>query len=142
MIEKTTKTPPTAPINVATTGVGVSGPAVMATKPAKAPFKIIVKSALLKSTLEIIKAPRTPPAAAALVFKKTIATAFELAISPNFKTEPPLKPNQPIHKMKVPSVARGRFAPGIGFTSPFAPYLPLREPNKITPARAAAAPAM
>ena len=57
----------------------------------------------------------------------------------SFSTEPPLKPNHPIHRMNVPKVARGRFAPGIAFTWPLEPYLPLRAPNRSTPARAAAA---
>ena len=38
-IERTTRIPPTAPIRVATNTLGVSGPAVIATSPAKAPFK-------------------------------------------------------------------------------------------------------
>ncbi len=141
-IENTTITPPTAPIMVAINGVGVSGPAVIATRPAKAPFKIMVKSALPNSNLATTKAAITPPAAAAFVFRNTIATALALAISPNFNTEPPLKPNQPIHRMNVPKVANGRFAPGIGRTSPLGPYLPLRAPSRITPANAAAAPAI
>jgi hypothetical protein len=33
-------------------------------------------------------------------------------------TEPPLKPNQPIHKINVPSVASGIFAPIIAFDEP------------------------
>ena len=82
-----------------------------------------------------------PPAAAALVFKNTMATELALAISPNFRTEPPLKPNQPIHKIKVPKVAKGKLAPGIARISPFLPYLPLRAPNNNTPANAAEAPA-
>ena len=73
-----------------------------------------------------------PPAAAALVFMNTFATlvsyldATQLAVA---STEPPLKPNQPIHRMKVPRVASGRLAPGIALTVPFAPYLPLRAPS-------------
>src|SRR5690554_7542516 len=45
-IDSTTMTPETKPIQVANKGVGVSGLAVMATKPAKAPLRIIVRSAL------------------------------------------------------------------------------------------------
>ena len=71
-----------------------------------------------------------------------MATECALAASPSFSTEPPLKPNQPIHRMKVPRVASGRLAPGMAWISPFGPYLPLRAPSSSTPARAAAAPAM
>src|SRR5690606_5996751 len=83
-----------------------------------------------------------PPAAAALVLRNTIATELALAMSPSLSTEPPLKPNQPIHRIKVPKVASGRLAPGKALTSPLGPYLPLRAPSRITPASAAAAPAM
>ncbi len=95
----------------ACSGEGVEGSAVIATRPANAPLSVMVKSALPNIKRATIKATSTPPAAAAFVFKNTIATVFELAISPNLRTEPPLKPNQPIHKMNVPSVAMGRFAP-------------------------------
>ena len=73
---------------------------------------------------------------------KTTATALAESTDAVASTEPPLKPNHPNQRMKVPSVARGRFAPGMAFTSPFGPYLPLRAPTRITPAKAAAAPAM
>src|SRR5690606_25450284 len=79
---------------------------------------------------------------AALVLRKTMATEFALPMSLSFNTEPPLKPNQPNHRMKVPRVANGRLAPVIAWISPLGPYLPLRAPSRITPARAAAAPAM
>jgi hypothetical protein len=43
-----------------------------------------------------------------------------------FSSEPPLKPNQPSQRMKVPSVASGRLAPGMALMEPSLPYLPLR----------------
>src|SRR5690606_40454700 len=46
IIEATTSTPPIAPNKVACSAVGVDGSAVIATKPAKAPFNAMVKSAL------------------------------------------------------------------------------------------------
>ncbi|CAI8296901.1 MAG: Uncharacterised protein [Cellvibrionales bacterium UBA7375] len=71
-----------------------------------------------------------------------MATALALSTEAEASTEPPLKPNQPIHKMNVPNVAIGKLAPGIALTSPLGPYLPLRAPSKITPANAAEASAM
>ena len=115
---------------------------MIATRPANAPFKSMVKSALPKMMRAMIRAPMAPPAAAALVFKNTTATALALAISPSLSTEPPLKPNQPIHKISVPSAAKGKLAPGIARISPLGPYLPLRAPNSKTPDSAAAAPAI
>ena len=46
-IVKTTINPPTAPMNIASIGVGASGSAVIATSPPNAPFKAIVKSVFL-----------------------------------------------------------------------------------------------
>ena len=73
-IEATTNNPPTTPINVASSAVGVEGSAVIATSPANAPFKAIVKSALPNHILAKIRAAMVPPAAAALVFRNTMAT--------------------------------------------------------------------
>ena len=89
-----------------------------------------------------ISAATKPPAAAALVFMKTTATLLALSTVAVAKTEPPLNPNQPIHKMNVPKVAIGKLAPGIALVFPSAVYLPLRAPNKRTPAKAAEAPAI
>ena len=58
---------------------------------------------------------------------------------PAASCEAPLKPNQPNHRMKVPSAAIGMLEPGIGFTvSP--KYLPIRGPMMIAPIRAAQPP--
>ena len=40
----------------------------------------------------------------------------------------------------MPSVASGRFDPGMAFTLPSGPYLPFRAPSKIAPAKAAQPP--
>ena len=84
----------------------------------------------------------TPPAAAAFVFTNTIATASALSLLAIAKTEPPLNPNQPSHRMNVPNVAKGRFAPTIGIEFPSLSYLPFLGPSINTPAIAAAAPAI
>ena len=54
--------------------------------------------------------------------------------------EPPLKPNQPNHNIKVPNVAKGRFDPGIGVTLPSSEYLPFLAPRIIAPVKAAQPP--
>ena len=69
-----------------------------------------------------------PPAAARLVFMKTTATALAQSTEAVASTEPPLKPNQPNHRIKVPNVRKGKLAPGIAFTSPFGPYFPCEHP--------------
>ena len=138
----TTNTPPIAPNNVACKAVGVEGSAVIATNPAKAPLRAIVKSAFLNSSLAKIMAAIKPPQAAALVFINTTATAFALSTDAVARTDPPLKPNQPNQRINVPSVAIGKLAPGIALMTPLEPYLPLRAPSNKTPARAADAPAI
>ena len=77
--EKYTITPPMSPIKVAKPPVGVSGAAVIATKPAIAPLIAIVTSALPLNILLANNAPSTPPAAAMLVFKNTCPTAIASA---------------------------------------------------------------
>src|SRR5690554_486415 len=138
----TTRMPPRAPQIVAVSALGVDGSAVITTRPAIAPLSSMVRSALPNIRRAVIRAAIAPPAAAALVFRNTMATELALATSPSFSTEPPLKPNQPIHRMKVPRAASGMLAPGKARISPLGPYLPLRGPSSSTPARAAAAPAM
>src|SRR5690606_2115571 len=110
--------------------------------PDRAPCKAIVRYALPNVMRPSISAAIKPPEAAALVFINTTATEFALSTDAVANTEPPLKPNQPIHKMNVPKVAKGKLAPGIAIICPYAPYLPFRAPSNNTPANAAAAPAI
>ena len=53
----------------------------------------------------------SPPAAAMFVLTKTSATELASPTLLSFSTEPPLKPNQPSHRISVPSVASGRLQP-------------------------------
>lgn len=88
-----------------------SGSAVIETKPARAPFNAIVKSALPNMMRARISAAIKPPAAAILVFTNTWATALASSMLLSLSSDPPLKPNQPNHKMNIPSVARGMLEP-------------------------------
>src|SRR6056297_1397060 len=72
-----------------------------------------------------------------LVLAKMRLTSETSPTVPMASCEPPLKPNQPSHRMNVPSVARARLEPGIGLTLPSLPYLPRRGPSTMAPARAA-----
>ncbi len=131
--------PPIAPTIVATIGVGVNGSAVIATRPARAPLRAIVRSAFPNHACERRSAATSPPAAAMLVLTKTIDTAFASSILLILSSEPPLNPNHPSQRMNVPRVARGRFAPGMALTLPFS-YFPFLAPRRRTPAIAAEAP--
>jgi hypothetical protein len=74
------------------------------------------------------------------VLAKIRDTSAASPTEPMASCEPPLKPNQPSHRMNVPSVASARLEPGIGVTRPSAPYLPLRAPRMIAPVSAAQPP--
>ena len=76
-----------------------------------------------------------------LVLAKMRLTSVMSPTVPAASCEPPLKPNQPSHRMNVPSVASARLDPGIGTTRPSAAYLPRRGPSAMAPARAAKPPA-
>src|SRR5210317_107306 len=139
-IEPTTSRPPTAPMSVADSGAGDNGSAVIATSPASAPLSAIVRSAFPNQSQESNRANTNPPAAAIFVLTNTSATEFASPTSETLSSEPPLKPNQPSHRISVPNAASGRLDPGMALIWPFLPYLPLRAPSTMTPAKAAAAP--
>ena len=136
----TTMTPPIPPINVAAPNDGVRGSAVMETSPANAPFRIIVRSGLRYNICVRISATIAPPAAAAFVLAKIREISATSPIEPIANCEPPLKPNQPIHRINVPNVASGRFEPCIGITRPSFAYLPIRGPRISAPISAAQPP--
>ncbi len=56
------------------------------------------------------------------------------------RTEPPLKPNQPKNRMKVPSTVRGAEWPGSTLGLPSLPNLPIRGPRMAAVVIAAAPP--
>src|SRR6056297_3262229 len=137
---KTTMTPPTAPITSARKSDGASGSAVIDTRPARAPLSTMVRSGFLYMTCVRISAVTAPAAAAMLVLAKMRLTSETSPTVPIASCEPPLKPNQPSHRMNVPSVASARLEPGIGMTLPSLLYLPMRGPSTMAPASAAQPP--
>ena len=136
----TTSAPPMPPMTIASRWFCRSGPAVIATRPARAPLSAKVRSTFLNSTWAVSMAATTPAAAARLVLTNTMAMAAASSALPSASCEPPLNPNQPSHRMKVPRVASGRLAPGMGLTRPSGPYLPFRAPRMIAPVSAAQPP--
>ena len=137
--------PPTAPIIIARKGDGANGSAVIATKPPKAPFNIIITSVFPVTNLDTTAQAITPAHAAKFVLMKIVATAVESSNDPIANWEPPLNPNHPIQRINTPKVAKGieELANGaIGAASPESVNLPKRGPSNIAPAKAAAAPAL
>ncbi len=94
--------PAAAPIMTALSGVTVAQGLVMATSPARAPFKLMPTSGLPNRIHEVIMARTAPDAAARLVLTNIIAISLLAAV-----VDPGLNPNQPSHKIKTPSAASG-----------------------------------
>ena len=109
--------------------------AVMATRPARVPLRIMLRSGLPSAIQATSVAARQPAAAAMLVFSATRPIAFTSTAI----VLPGLNPNQPSQRMNVPSVAKPMLWAGIGFTLPFL-YLPMRGPRISTPVSAAQPP--
>ena len=115
----------------------MSGPAVIATSPASAPFSPANRSMRPSIGLETNSAAITPAAAARFVLTSTcpiVTTAFAV---PSSSTEPPLNPNHPSHRMNTPRVTTRIFDGGVGLALPSLRNLPSLGPSTITPASAA-----
>ena len=106
-------------------------PAVIPTRPAKAPFKLMVTSGLPNLNQETSIAAMVPVTAEILVIK----AIRPIDPSPTV-VEPALKPNQANQRMKTPKDAIGILCPGIALTIPPGPYLPFLAPIVIAPANA------
>ena len=109
--------------------------AVIATRPASMPLAIMPGSGLpVRLVIQSIAA-MAPNAPAMAVLVATVANWMSVAA----KVEAALKPNQPNSRMKVPSIAMGRWWPGMATALPSL-NLPMRGPSTSAPARAAAPP--
>ena len=133
----TTITPPTSPISIACPGSTNAHGAVIATRPARAPFIPMVRSGLPATIHTVAVAAIAPAAAARLVLMATRAMSEP---SPTPRVEPGLKPNQPNQSRNIPSEARGRECPSSTLGLPSGPYLPMRGPSVLVPMNAAQPP--
>ena len=123
--------PAIAPIITELKGVTDAHGLVMATRPAKAPFKLMPASGFPNFIQAVTMAKIAPAAAARLVLTKIIAISLLAAV-----VEPGLKPNHPTQRMKTPKAAKGMLCPKIGFMLPSLVYLPNRGPRTMAPANA------
>src|SRR6056297_513799 len=130
--ERTTRTPATAPIRIALEGDTLAQPAVIPTRPANAPFKLIPTSGFLNLIQEVAMANTAPVAAARLMVTKIMAMEVSAVV-----VEPGLNPNHPSHRINTPRAANGMLWPRIGRIAPFFPYFPSLGPNTMAPASAA-----
>ena len=75
-----------------------------------------------------------PPAAAA---KHVVTNVREVNSGSADNTEPPLKPNQPNHRINTPAAASGMLCPGIALGFPSGLNFPIRAPRRYTAISAA-----
>ena len=128
-------TPATAPMISAPSGVTVAQGEVMATRPASTPFRVMPTSGFpnLNQATTMAAMPPAQPA-------RNVLTMMRAMVPLAAVVEPALNPNQPRDRMKTPSAAIGRLWPGMARGLPSLPYLPMRGPTTIAPAKAAQPP--
>ncbi len=131
---------PTAPMIIASQGSVMSGPAVIATRPAMAPLRAEKRSVRPRMGRETKMAVSTPAAAARLVLTRMLLIATASATPARASCEPPLKPNHPNQRMKTPRVTAGMLDGGVILTEPSLRNLPQRAPTTMAPAKAAQPP--
>ena len=102
-------------------------PAVIATKPAREPFKHMDTSGLPYLTHVTIITVTVANAGANVVVAKICAILVTSAAAA------PLNPYHPNHKMKHPRAPIVILCPGIAFGLPSLPNLPIRGPRKAAP---------
>ena len=124
------KTPATAPIIIAFAGETKAQDAVIPTNPAIGPVIINIGSGFLKTIIPIMLDEISPADAAMNVFIKISGILKSIA-----KLAPPLKPNQPNHKINVPKTANGKLEP-VNFPLFASEYLPILGPKINTAAKA------
>ena len=121
---------PIIPTKIAVTDVIELHPAVIATNPASGPNITQQGSGFLKKANEIPRPVNKPNAAARNVLISIKGTVSSIA-----PLLPPLKPNQPNHKIKVPKTANGKLDP-VNFPLFASEYLPILGPKINTAAKA------
>ena len=133
----TTSAPAIKPITKALPTLTNAQGAVIATRPARHPLRVIPRSGFPINNQQIIVELIIAAAAAVFVVTATCAIALGSAAI----VEPGLNPNHPNHNMNVPIVASDRLCPGIALMWPLS-YLPIRGPSITTPASAAHPPTL
>src|SRR5690606_5010170 len=124
---KMTAIPHKIPIIAAPPGLTTAQPAVTPTRPANAPFKLIEISGFPYRIQVRIIAVIKPVAAERLVFIMIAGTLKTL--SPLMaNSDPPLKPNQPIHRIKTPNAPYIMLCPGMALELPSV-YFPILGPT-------------
>ena len=131
----TTRIPATIPIITALPAETNAQPAVIPTRPARAPFKAILISGFLNIPQAVNIAAIDAADAANVVVMAICAISVTAPI-----VLPGLKPYQPNHNRKTPRDAKTRLCPGMALDEPSLLYLPSLGPRTIAPVKAIHAP--
>ena len=119
-----------------------SHPAVIATSPAREPFRVIETSGL-PYRIQVSSMTVVVAAAVAMFVVTKIRLAVSSVSSPLIETvEQPLNPNHANQRMNTPRAASVRLWPGIALTEPSSPYFPMRAPRNFAPISAQTPPTM
>ena len=105
--------PATKPMMNAPNGETASQPAVMATRPAREPFRVMETSGLPYRFQVKIMVTQVATAAARLVLKQTRPVRVMVSSVDRLREEPPLKPNQQNQRMNTPRAPAVRLWPGM-----------------------------
>ena len=139
-ITTTTVRPATIPIIHAPIGLTTAHPAVIATRPASEPFRVIETSGFLYLTQVNIIVVTVAAAAAILVVTNTLPARIKLSSPVIEVVEHPLNPNQQNHNINTPRAPTVILCPGIAFALPSLLYFPIRGPKILAPTKAARPP--
>src|SRR5688572_15923434 len=112
MTATTTKAPARIPITIELPTVTMLQGAVIATRPARVPLRIMLRSGFPSRSWVTTAAEMQPAAAAMLVLRAIEA----IALASTAIVLPGLNPNHPSHKTRHPRVAEVMLWPGIGLT--------------------------
>ena len=128
--------PAMTPMTIAAQTLTKAQGAVMATRPARAPLTVMLKSGFPCQIQAVSVAASRPAAQDMLV----VTTIWEIETASAAIVLPGLKPNQPSQRIKPPRKARAMLWPGMACTLPSGRYFPKRGPSNMMPARPAQPP--
>ena len=129
--------PATAPMTTAHQLSAMFGAAVMATSPARAPFRLEASPKRPKIGRATTTAAISPAAPARLVLARTLLMTTASVGVARASWDPALNPNQPSQRISTPSVTTSTLDGGVAFTLPSGRNLPRRGPATNTAANAA-----
>mmetsp|Transcript_2069 Transcript_2069/g.5209 ORF Transcript_2069/g.5209 Transcript_2069/m.5209 type:complete len:216 (+) Transcript_2069:617-1264(+) len=135
---------PMKPITMDAHGSTTTQPAVMDTRPPRMPLPTAITSHTCDMRYSMATDTRPAVAAERVVVTHTRARsrAYCTPRANTERVEPPLKPYQPIHRMKTPRIWSTELCPGMCTGLPSVSNRPIRGPRKAAPMSADTPPVM